>query len=758
MFSRKRSARAVWTAAGVVSWLIIPAAVWAADGGSNGDVPRVALVIRGADGALDGDAASPVSNAPSLPPLEEPQPAATLPSAETAPRVGRYGEPLPSLPGKSNPQQTVSRNTPTPAIAAAPSHESGTDTLPGLPEVPTASAPQGDSTSQPSVNANEPAVEINTAPAPVPTQDEPPQTEEPLHPIPDPQLSGGSTIAPIEAAGFNGVTPGVSTMDDVKAAWGEPRQVAKQNGLEYHLYSIEPFNHVEVTYLNSKVTAIIVRFDRAFPADLVAQHLELTDVRPVLVSNPAGEILGQAFPERGVLFAFAPGDKPGTASMAVTQIILEPISPDTFILRGETTLQDNPEASVADLKQALGMAEGNARAHWLLARALALLNRLNEAQSHVERAVELAPNDPQYRITSGQILSDLHQIDQAIAEVEKAVASAENRLHLKARALCLLGDLYGQKTPPDYRTAVRYHSEAVKLADSLSDDPHPAIRLAAKEALIDAHLGAANDITWGDWEQKEVAVERWLDKARAFAEDFVDNEGGSPEYLLRVASRALASCVGLQGQLDPTPWAELAVEIGPSLVDAASPARKPQLRWELGTALYDAVQTYQLLNQHDQALQYGELAVAYLDTEESRERSASDLYLVGRLYFRLGAIYAIAREDHENAVKWFEKGLPVLEKAQQVGLTDQQSARLGETLVSMGVSYWQVGKAQQALELTQEGIALIETAVDQGILEPSTLGVPYANLATMHRELGQTKEAESAMEKAAARSSDTVQR
>lgn len=581
-----------------------------------------------------------------------------------------------------------------------------------------------------------------------------------LQPIPDPQVTDTEPtgVVSVEPASFNGVTPGLSTMDEVQEAWGPPQEVAREQGLEYHLYSIEPFDHIEVSYRQDKVTAVIVRFNRAFPADLVAQHLELTEIRPVLVSNPRGEILGQAFPERGVMFGFSPSEEAGTASMTVEQIILEPISADPFVLRAETMLQEDPRLAVDDLKQALTLDVKHGRAHWLRARALASLDRLDDARQHARQAVLLSSGDPQYRITYAQILSDLGQVDQAIDEVESAIGSSSGRMHLKARALCLLGDLYSQTSPPDYREAIRYHTEAVKLADSLSEDPHPAIRLAAKEVLIDAHLGAAGDITWGNWEQKEAAVTRWLEKAETFAVDFVENEGGSPEYLLRVASRALGSCVGLQGQLDPTPWVRIVAQRGPELIESASEARKPQLRWEVGTALYDAVQTYQLLGEHSKALQYGEQAVAYLDDEDNRHRSASDLYLIGRLYFRLGAIYAIAESDHEQAAQWFSKGLPVLSKAEQVGLTPHQRARLGETLVSMGVSYWEAGQAEEALEVTQEGIALIEKAVNAGILEPATLGVPYSNLATMHRQLGQTKEAESILEKAAARESGTLQR
>ncbi len=42
----------------------------------------------------------------------------------------------------------------------------------------------------------------------------------PLQPIPDPHTGGPVEI---EAAGFNGIVPGVSTMDEVQKAWGAAR-------------------------------------------------------------------------------------------------------------------------------------------------------------------------------------------------------------------------------------------------------------------------------------------------------------------------------------------------------------------------------------------------------------------------------------------------------------------------------------------------------------------------------------------------------
>ena len=60
-------------------------------------------------------------------------------------------------------------------------------------------------------------------------------------------------------------------------------------------------------------------------------------------------------------------------------------------------------------------------------------------------------------------------------------------------------------------------------------------------------------------------------------------------------------------------------------------------------ALYDAVQICQMRSDHDTALKYGEQAAEYLAKANRRKPSPSSAFLLGRLYFRLGAIHAIAR-------------------------------------------------------------------------------------------------------------------
>jgi hypothetical protein len=69
--------------------------------------------------------------------------------------------------------------------------------------------------------------------------------------------------------------------------------------------------------------------------------------------------------------------------------------------------------------------------------------------------------------------------------------------------------------------------------------------------------------------------------------------------------------------------------------------------------------------------------------------------------------------------------------------------------VSMGVSYWENGDRQKAIDLTEFGTDFLQRAVVAGSLEPSVLSIPYNNLASMHKQNGNTQEARAFAELAA---------
>jgi tetratricopeptide (TPR) repeat protein len=120
----------------------------------------------------------------------------------------------------------------------------------------------------------------------------------------------------------------------------------------------------------------------------------------------------------------------------------------------------------------------------------------------------------------------------------------------------------------------------------------------------------------------------------------------------------------------------------------------------------------------------------------------------------MGAVRASGEPDHRAAVAWFDKAVATLQQVVSQAAPAEQG-RLGETFVTMGVSYWETGQRERALQVTQQGVEMMEKAVIDGSLPKTILEVPYKNLATMHRQLGQEDKARRYAEKANFRA-DTI--
>ena len=105
-------------------------------------------------------------------------------------------------------------------------------------------------------------------------------------------------------------------------------------------------------------------------------------------------------------------------------------------------------------------------------------------------------------------------------------------------------------------------------------------------------------------------------------------------------------------------------------------------------------------------------------------------------------IHAEHRNEHGEAVEWYEKAVPLIEQpVPESALADV--GRQGESLAAAAVSYWQTGDRERAVRLTSRSAELMEQAVEQDILSEKALSVVYSNLASMHRALGEKEKAES---------------
>jgi len=550
------------------------------------------------------------------------------------------------------------------------------------------------------------------------------------------------------------IQPGTTTAEELAQAWGAPRQIAENEGRTEHIYELAPFDLVVVTLVDGRVSSIFISLREPMAAELAATELGLTGIEPVAVPDEFGVALGIAFPERGVLFSFVPESQ----EQLVSRIIVETINAEPFVRRGEAQVQVNYQIALSDLNTALRLDPTQHRAHWLRAQLFSDTGREHEALVAIDAALVLAPREAEYLLTKSKLLSLTGKYDEALVQCDAVLGLAKLPIVTEARVWLLKGDLVAAGPDRDYKRAMEHHVQAIKLARPLVDEPKVTVRRAAQEVLVAAHLAVARDIAWGSWNHKEDVVPKWIAQADEIAAAAIRRGDAPGDFHFRICQQALAAYVGMQGAADPTYWTEETVKSGQALIEQASDSwYRRRLEWELGMTLYDAVQVFHMRRQYERALEYGPLAVQFLrDAESDRKDLPGHGYLMGRLYFRLGAIHLAHDKDHSKAIPWFQQAVPLMEQPIPASAM-ADIGRQGETFVSMAVSFWETGDRDQAVRLTTRGVELMERAVDKGILHPEALAIGYSNLASMHSDLGHTDEAQT-YDELAARSESKLQR
>jgi len=547
-----------------------------------------------------------------------------------------------------------------------------------------------------------------------------------------------ASLPRIDPAQYNDVQPGKTTTSEVIASWGAPQQRDESGDTTTLVYSDPAFERLEVLTSGRAVRAIAIHFKTALPPQQLVEMLEFGDVRPVEVQDPGGRVLGLAFPETGVLFSFADGE----TTRRVGQVLIEQIDPQAFFARAEARRFGTLAQNLADVAFVIRHQPDSAAAHALRGELHLEVGHIGPAAEAAAKAIELDPRNPRYLLLHAVCLGKLARYQEAIQATEAVVALNSVAPEVRGRALTQLGDLLAEGPPRDYKRAVELHKQAVGVCSPLATDDSVAVRRAAKQVLIDAHLGIAYAIGWGNWRRKSEVVPLWIDQASQIAEDMIANDGGWIELRLRVFRRALAAHAGFQPSIEPDILLKKAEQAVRAIAQASDdPLRRQNAGWELGLAYAHAVRIDHLASRLEEGLRHGEAARRHLESN-SQPRATSEVarLQLGRLYFALGALHAVHQEDHEAAISWYGKAAPLL--APRPGMQAPDPLSLGESLVSMGVSYWQVDLQQKALELTEQGTELMKQAVASGAISKTSLAVPYHNLSAMHQQLGDQQQAD----------------
>ncbi|MEQ8847181.1 hypothetical protein [Botrimarina sp.] len=543
-------------------------------------------------------------------------------------------------------------------------------------------------------------------------------------------------------AKFHGVVPGQTTREELVAAWGDPNRLGRADGEtaggEVLQYDLEPFNGVQALVESELVSVVRVELAEQATVGELCRRLKLTEIEPVDVIDPAtGELLAVTYPEKGLTLLTKATGLPadGLSSAAgVSHLVLEPIDARAFVLRAEQRPADQPKARLADLATAASLQPVDPHTHWLASVLHVSVGQAEAAQAAAAEAVRLEPISAAYRCGLAKALAATGEFDEAVLETRRVLDDPAAPEVVRAEALYLMGRLASLGERRIARKAVDFHNASIAIADTLATDADDRQRRLAKDLLVAAHLAVAEEIAKGDYADKGSTVAEWVGRASELAEQRIASDQGGLELRLEVARGALAALAELRPTKDPSPWLDEAQETADSLLaDATDPLFRARVHWELGEAYQHAVRIEHVRGDAAKALEYGSRAITELSAgAEPRTTSPAAEKLVGRLYFYLGAVNAVHRTDHDEAIGWYDKGRGILAEGPS-GSEFVIPRRDGEELVSMGVSYWEQGQKEMAVDLTETGARLMERGVSAGVLGESTLAVPYGNLATMYK-------------------------
>lgn len=548
----------------------------------------------------------------------------------------------------------------------------------------------------------------------------------------------------LESARFHGIVPGTSTREQLVDAWGQPHTVATTKTGEVLSYDLPPFKAVDVLVEKDVVTLMRVKLDSQQEPERLARRLRLDAIVPVKISDEANETtVGVAYPEKGILLMLnvPPVSAPPSTPQVVTHMVIQALDAEAFALRADQAAYEAFSKRRTDLELALDINPEDAYANWRLAELHRLTGSANKATEAAEVALKTKPESDTYRLCLAQCLFEQGKYDQAVLETRKTLDSETAPAVVKAGALHLMGLLASKGDSVIADKAIGFHTLAIEIADGLAGSSDFRERHTAKRILVDAHLAIAREIARRKYDQKMEIVAQWISRASGLAEQMIADDDGSLELRLIVARESLATLASLKPTKDPGPFIKEAEATASQLLaDSSDEMFRSRIGWQLGEAYFHALRIEHSRKEADSGLEYGRQALRNLQAAavvgEIRPEAEA---LVGRLYFHIGAVHAVHKQDHAEAVTWYDKAYPLLtSEAPESELVVPR--RQGEALVSMAVSYWTQGGKDRGVELTSIGAGLMEKAVAAGVLDEAALAVPYGNLSTMHKKLGNSGE------------------
>ena len=558
-----------------------------------------------------------------------------------------------------------------------------------------------------------------------------------------------------------GVRPGKTTLDELQQnpVFGNPQAKSQLGDYDVYTYKIPdmpetPFVQLLVKEKRVEVAVVNLKEPRRID-DARSSFQEITrNYKPILVQDTEGKFR-EVYPETGVSFVMKMNEEaPEKPSDEVTQIVMESVKPDFFLVRADENhrkLFSNGSITAmrADALNALEIDPRNGSAYWLLGICEFLLENYNESLQLVSQAVQINDRVPEYHFLMMNILERTNSIDNGLRYWEAVQQICKTNPFHAAELSILHGQFLLKQSDAGCDTAIE---ELQKTADDLkplaAQGKSNQERLQALKLTARTYTALGNAIAAKNWEnpvEKEKAF-LWFNAAKTVLESARQKDPTALIPLLDLWRNA--SEAALAAPEDPQ-INEFLADM-PALADEliAKQAGTPEeemIRTKAGETFFNAFLVADTGGDTQSAESYALKAYSYL---EPLLRNDADriLRVIGPVDYELG-IYFNDREIHQDVAA------SLLAHAAETisgSLTldgSAQDADQGIRLVNIGKAYWCANDQQKGLELTLKGIEAIEKAVTAGNFPKEEYTVPCQNLITIYEALGDSVNADLYTEK-----------
>lgn len=539
----------------------------------------------------------------------------------------------------------------------------------------------------------------------------------------------------LRPSSFQGVTPGKTLFVDLESLLGKPKGQQRAGDTIVWNYEVGPFDQVEIEVHEGRVEVIRVTLPTPEAVVRVEQQLGLAAFCPAPIYDDQGRWVGMAFPERGIDLIGSTND----GALMVERLVLRRITSGPFVDRALSDREHRYSRQLADLECAVKVNPSDGRALRWHARTLLHAGRIDEALKVAQRCVAIAGEVPANQLVLGEALGAAGRCSEAIKQLDAVAQGDDVPADVKGAAHAALGDLLADSSSSSLKEALQHHQAAIQSITPLATAQHPIARRQARELLIRCYLAVARDLAQGQWRNGEQAIEKWLASANRLA-GVVDGTSGKRARFRVLCNTVAVAAVRPNAAGQEVPLEE-ALTLGKQLVEASQdPVDRLVLDYQLAWLATQGARVTAARGDYDRTSELAEEAIALCEAHREEDASKRWDSLLGYLYFYRGSTYAIGRTEHDEAVKWYKRAIPLLEST----ASNEEPAvqgRIGELFVSMGVSYWESASKEEAVDLTRKGLNWMQQAARSGFLAREDLAVPYGNLASMHRQLGQDDEA-----------------